>query len=155
MASYGSVPTSDPEQQQAQQQPKTEGGWRHELGEILEKPSIHLTVLGLTLLDATCVLFQIIYTFFHECQLDSKPSEFMLTAVEVADVMSRVITCLFLLELTLALVAFGPAYYLPGQHGWKLHLFDLIGKVEDAFHFIQRDGLLMHFVFSRSIDFCS
>lgn len=107
--------------------------WRHRLGEKLEKPSFHVAVLCLVLLDAACVITQIVYTFFHECQvptiLVAHPGKegWFLFAFEMAEVISMVVCVLFLVECTLNLVVFGPRYYLPGWPHWKLHVFDAIG----------------------------
>ncbi|KAG0967714.1 hypothetical protein G6F31_003528 [Rhizopus arrhizus] len=45
-------------------------------------------------------------------------------AFEVAEVVSVIICVVFLLEIILSLIAFGPKYYLPGWPHWKLHVFD-------------------------------
>ncbi|KAI7874218.1 hypothetical protein K492DRAFT_154116 [Lichtheimia hyalospora FSU 10163] len=132
MTTYGALPTRDPElaetsaalSEQTQQQERAE--WRHQLGEVLENEKVHLAIIGLVVLDAVCVLFQIIYTFLHECQMDSEPSERIKFLVEAADVISQGVTCIFLLELVLAFIAFGPRYYLPGWPHWKLHILDVI-----------------------------
>lgn len=134
MTTYGALPTRDPElaettaaaSERAQQQDRAE--WRQQLGEFLEKEKVHLAIIGLVVLDAVCVLFQIIYTFLHECQMDSKPSETIKFLVEAAEVISQGVTCIFLLEIVLAFIAFGPRYYLPGWEHWKLHILDVVGK---------------------------
>ncbi|KAI7858485.1 hypothetical protein BDC45DRAFT_403229, partial [Circinella umbellata] len=100
--------------------------WRVQLGEFIEQEKVHLTIVGLTLLDATCVLFQIIYTFFHECQMGGSPNEWVKFLIEISDVISQAVTCIFLLELTLAFIAFGPKFYLPGWPHWKFHILDLV-----------------------------
>ncbi|KAI9271659.1 hypothetical protein BDA99DRAFT_602432 [Phascolomyces articulosus] len=133
MTSYGSVPAEDSStpllQDQAisiENKEDERAAWRVQLGEFIEKEKVHLTIVFLTLLDATCVLFQIIYTFFHECQMGGSPNEWVKFLIEVADVVSQAVTCIFLLELTLAFIAFGPKYYLPGFPHWKFHILDLV-----------------------------
>lgn len=136
MTTYGALPTRDPELAEttaaaaargpSQQEERAE--WRHQLGEVLENEKVHLGVIGLVILDAVCVLFQIIYTFLHECQANSEPSQRIKFFVEAADVISQGVTCIFLLELVLAFIAFGPRYYLPGWPHWKLHILDVVGK---------------------------
>jgi hypothetical protein len=127
MTSYGALPTHS--QQQEQQEEKAP--WRERLGEHLENQIFHVVVLCLTLVDALCVFIQIFYTFFHECQaplLLSSSRRWLFIAFEVAEVVSVIICVVFLLEIILSLVAFGPKYYLPGWPHWKLHVFDAAGK---------------------------
>lgn len=132
MATYGAVPqdehSSDVERQQATLQRKDRAEWRVQLGEWIENEKVHWTVLLLVIVDATCVLFQIIYTLLHECQADRRPTRWVIELVEAAEITSMVITCLFVLELTIALVAFGPRYCLPPTDHWKLHILDIVGK---------------------------
>lgn len=133
MASYGSLNTR---QGIETENIEVEKGWRESLGEKLENEKFHLAVLGLILIDATCVVIQIIYTFFHECQVPavlyagSHKASYLLVAFEMAEVISIVICFLFLLECLLSLVAFGPKYYLPGWPHWKLHVFDATGLLD-------------------------
>lgn len=107
--------------------------WRHSMGEKLEKQAFHIAVLGLVLIDAACVVIQIVYTFFHECQVPAllvahpDKDDYFLIAFEMAEVISITICLLFLVECTLSLIAFGPRYYLPGWPHWKLHVFDAAG----------------------------
>ncbi|KAI7895320.1 uncharacterized protein EV154DRAFT_559422 [Mucor mucedo] len=122
---YGTVDTQE-DGVVFEEQVKT---WRHALGERLEKESFHIAVLCLVLLDAACVITQIVYTFFHECQVPAilvahPEGGWFLIAFEMAEVISIIICVLFLVECTLSLVAFGPRYYLPGWPHWKLHVFD-------------------------------
>lgn len=145
-ASYGSLPTFDPEEAQQVDQVTMEEekrGWRHSLGERLESQNFHMTVLALVLIDATCVAIQIIYTFFHECQVPvitstmvhpSKES-FLFIAFELAEVFSITICFLFMIEIILSLIAFGPKYFLPGWPHWKLHIFDAAGKYNNSIFF--------------------
>ncbi|KAI9486739.1 MAG: hypothetical protein EXX96DRAFT_516992 [Benjaminiella poitrasii] len=102
--------------------------WRARLGEILENEKFHMIVLGLVLLDATSVMVQLLYTFFHECQspplfIKSKVS-YLYIAFEIAEIISIFLCILFLIECACSFIAFGPKYYLPGWPHWKLHLFD-------------------------------
>lgn len=130
MTSYGTLPTDDGPsnlEQQTSTPTRTRAEWRRGLGEALENEKVHWTILGLTVLDALCVLFQIIYTFFHECQTDHAPTHWMRGLVELAEIISMCITCLFLLEMLLAFIAFGPRYYLPGWEHWKMHILDVVG----------------------------
>lgn len=128
---YGSLPTTNSPDQ------SSSSTWRKTLGHHLESDRVHWTILGLTMIDAACVLLQILYTFFHECQADpfmgKAISEWWLISFEVAEIISIVITCLFLVECALSFVAFGPRYYLPGTEHWKLHIFDIVGKGQDIF----------------------
>lgn len=132
MATYGAVPQEEPsadvERQQLFEQGKDRASWRVRLGEWIESEKVHWTILLLVLVDATCVLFQIIYTFLHECQSDRRPTPWIIELVEAAEITSMIITCLFMLELTIALVAFGPRYCLPPTEHWKLHILDVVGK---------------------------
>ncbi|SAM03978.1 hypothetical protein [Absidia glauca] len=120
---YGSLPTTNSPAQSS-------SSWRKTLGHHLESDRVHWTILGLTMIDAACVLLQILYTFFHECQVDpfmgEAISEWWLISFEVAEIISIVITCLFLVECALSFIAFGPRYYLPGTEHWKLHIFDIV-----------------------------
>ncbi|KAL1929864.1 hypothetical protein VTP01DRAFT_1018 [Rhizomucor pusillus] len=130
MATYGAVPQEEPsadvERQQLFEQGKDRASWRVRLGEWIENEKVHWTILLLVLVDATCVLFQIIYTFLHECQSDRRPTLWIIELVEAAEITSMIITCLFMLELTIALVAFGPRYCLPPTEHWKLHILDVV-----------------------------
>ncbi|ORZ16286.1 hypothetical protein BCR42DRAFT_414731 [Absidia repens] len=131
-ASYGSLPTVNSTSTQEHER----ASWRKTLGHRLENDKVHWTILGLTMVDAACVLFQILYTFFHECQAEPPTlyfitvtetiSEWWLFTFDLAEDISIVITCLFLLECLLSFVAFGPRYYLPGTEHWKLHIFDIV-----------------------------
>ncbi|KAI9274207.1 hypothetical protein BY458DRAFT_539499 [Sporodiniella umbellata] len=117
MASYGTLPYTSLET------PVLD--WRKRLGKTLETSRFHIVILGLTLLDALCVLIQITFTFFHECS--SAPftaSSWLAVAFRLAELFSLLICILFMSEILLSLIAFGPAYYLPGWPHWKLHLFD-------------------------------
>lgn len=140
MASYGSIPTEDTDAPA----PDTvevdavvsRAPWRQELGEKLESNNVHWAVLWLTILDSLCVLIEIIVTFFEECT--NEPVEFVLLmarpklwdhwAVVTAEWVSTGITCLFLIEVLLTFVSFGPTYYAPGKPHWIMHNLDAAGK---------------------------
>ncbi|KAK0450763.1 hypothetical protein EV421DRAFT_1774943 [Armillaria borealis] len=104
---------TDPEQQpllHAEQDTGTLNSWHSKLGEILEAQLFHKVVIALITIDAACVLADLGYTLLG--------SKFLL--------ISLVITTFFLVEIPLALWAFGLQYYNPlGQvtHA-SLHLFD-------------------------------
>jgi hypothetical protein len=137
MSSYGAL-SSNEQGEEARCQVVTEEesyNWRHSLGEKLETKNFHMAVLGLVLLDAVCVAIQLFYTFFHECQVPvllqvNHPSKesYLLIAFEMAEVISMITCFLFMTEILLALIAFGPGYFLPGWPHWKLHVFDATGK---------------------------
>ncbi|CEI92734.1 hypothetical protein RMCBS344292_06987 [Rhizopus microsporus] len=121
MSYYGTLPTHTHEEEQ-------EITWRHKLGEYLEDQKFHIGILCLTLVDAASVFIQIIYTFFHECHAPFNNihdnTHWLIVAFEMAEVISVCICVLFILEITLSLIAFGPRYFLPGWSHWKLHVFD-------------------------------
>jgi hypothetical protein len=135
MTSYGSLPTTAARDEERISE-IDEKGWRESLGEKLENEKFHLAVLALILIDAACVIIQIIYTFFHECQAPNintiiehgEETNYFLIAFECAEVISIFICLMFLFECALHVVAFGPKYYLPGYSHWKLHVFDLLGN---------------------------
>ncbi|KAI8378977.1 hypothetical protein BD560DRAFT_324709 [Blakeslea trispora] len=123
MTSYGSL-----DREERIEPIADEKGWRQSLGEKLENEKFHWAVLGLVLIDAICVIIQITFTFFHECQvpvLFSKTPDLYL-AFEVAESVSIFICLMFMLECVLCLIAFGPGYYWPGYPHWKLHVFDVL-----------------------------
>ncbi|KAI9307761.1 hypothetical protein BJ944DRAFT_228335 [Cunninghamella echinulata] len=141
MTEYGTLPTTNPHhtaESTASEIPSGRAHWRVQLGELLE---------SLTMVDAAAVLLQILYTFFHECQVPDEKynndnylittflsttvlghaiSEGWLIAFEAAESISMFIACLFLLECILSFIAFGPRFYLPGTEHWKLHIFDVV-----------------------------
>lgn len=125
MSYYGTLPTHTHEEEQ-------EITWRHKLGEYLEDQKFHIGILCLTLVDAASVFIQIIYTFFHECHAPFNNihdnTHWLIVAFEMAEVISVCICVLFILEIILSLIAFGPRYFLPGWSHWKLHVFDAAGK---------------------------
>ncbi|CAO3607836.1 unnamed protein product [Cunninghamella blakesleeana] len=151
MSEYGTLPITNPPTSTLSppegEEHSTRASWRIHLGELLESNKIHWTILGLTLVDTIAVMIQLLYTFFHECQvpdLDLYNNEYIIStflsttvigrtiseawlcAFEIAEFVSISITCLFLLECILSFVAFGPRFYLPGTEHYKLHIFDVI-----------------------------
>jgi hypothetical protein len=140
MTSYGTIPADSVEDATTTAQVDenvniVRAQWRMELGEKLESKSIHWAVLWLTILDSLCVLIEIVITFFEECS--NEPSEFLFIAesaiwdhwaVLTAEWISTGITCLFLIEVLLTMVAFGPSYYSPGSPHWIMHNLDAAGK---------------------------
>jgi hypothetical protein len=143
MASYGSIPAEETDAPAPDTTVNTESSrapWRQELGEKLESNSVHWAVLWLTILDSLCVLIEIIVTFFEECT--NEPADFLLLmarpklwdhwAVETAEWVSTGITCLFLIEVLLTLVSFGPSYYAPGNSHWIMHNLDAAGKAANG-----------------------
>ncbi|KAI8982345.1 hypothetical protein BDF20DRAFT_866430 [Mycotypha africana] len=153
---YGSLSDNDndpltlPITATEEEQPLQRKHWQLRLGETLENEKFHMTILFLILVDACCVLIQILYTFFHECQLplsynnsddtslfmmmnsnqrdgfDASDVNYLLMAFEIAEAISYIICFVFVIECVLSLVAFGPRFYLPGFPHWKLHLFDAL-----------------------------
>lgn len=140
MTSYGTIPADSVEDATTTAQVDenvniVRAQWRMELGEKLESKSIHWAVLWLTILDSLCVLIEIVITFFEECS--NEPNEFLFIAesaiwdhwaVLTAEWISTGITCLFLIEVLLTMVAFGPSYYSPGSPHWIMHNLDAAGK---------------------------
>lgn len=138
MTSYGSIPAepTDADQPVGEETGQTtRAQWRVDLGERLECKSIHWAILWLTIVDSLCVLLEIVITFFDECSRD--PTELLLFynsgladhwAVVIAEWVSTGITCLFLIEVLLTMVAFGPSYYSPGNSHWIMHNLDAAGK---------------------------
>jgi hypothetical protein len=138
MTSYGSIPAEPTDNGQPlgeEIEHSNRAKWREDLGEKLESQSIHWAILWLTVVDSLCVLIEIVITFFEECS--KEPSELYLLyhsglwdhwAVVTAEWVSTGITCLFLIEVLLTLVAFGPSYYTPGSPHWIMHNLDAAGK---------------------------
>ncbi|KAI8583917.1 hypothetical protein K450DRAFT_220585 [Umbelopsis ramanniana AG] len=134
MTSYGSIPaepTDDNQQVGEETVQNTRAQWRVDLGEKLECSSIHWTILWLTIVDSLCVLLEIVITFFEECSREPVESILLYNsgladhwAVVTAEWVSTGITCLFLVEVLLTMVAFGPSYYSPGSPHWIMHNLD-------------------------------
>ncbi|KAK0210650.1 hypothetical protein DFS33DRAFT_1466597 [Desarmillaria ectypa] len=109
---------------QTEQDEGTLDSWRRKLGEILEAQLFHKVVIALITIDATCVLVDLGYTLLSANCTPTGPEGPQW--LEVLAHISLVITTFFLVEIPLALWAFGLQYYNPlGQvtHA-LLHLFD-------------------------------
>lgn len=119
---------TDPEQQpllHAEQDTGTLDSWHSKLGEILEAQLFHKVVIALITIDAACVLADLGYTLLSTSNCTPTGPEGP-QWLEVLAHISLVITTFFLVEIPLALWAFGLQYYNPlGQvtHA-SLHLFD-------------------------------
>ncbi|THH20351.1 hypothetical protein EW146_g960 [Bondarzewia mesenterica] len=99
---------------------------RSRLGEVLESSTTHKIVITLIVIDAACVLADLSYTLLSSgCTPPSGPES--PAWLEVLSDISISITTLFLVEIPLALWAFGLQYYNPlgsVTHA-SLHLFDV------------------------------
>ncbi|KAK0228441.1 hypothetical protein IW262DRAFT_610531 [Armillaria fumosa] len=119
---------TDPEQQpllHTEQDAGTPDSWHSKLGEILEAQLFHKVVIALITIDAACVLADLGYTLLSTSNCTPTGPEGP-QWLEVLAHISLVITTFFLVEIPLALWAFGLQYYNPlGQviHA-SLHLFD-------------------------------
>ncbi|KAL0947021.1 hypothetical protein HGRIS_013165 [Hohenbuehelia grisea] len=101
----------------------TERTWRGRTRELLESQPLHKSVLALIVVDAACVLADLGYTFLSD---SCSPELDLPLWLEVLANISLTITTLFLIEIPLALWAFGARYFNPfGSviHA-SLHLFD-------------------------------
>ncbi|KZT26295.1 hypothetical protein NEOLEDRAFT_1132336 [Neolentinus lepideus HHB14362 ss-1] len=106
---------------------QTRSDWRVRLGEFLESPGFHKTVITLITIDAGCVLADLAYSFLSpDCTPPEGPDAPIW--LEVLSHVSLAITTFFLIEIPLALCAFGHRYYWPlaGVTHASLHLFDAI-----------------------------
>ncbi|KZT11250.1 uncharacterized protein LAESUDRAFT_747034 [Laetiporus sulphureus 93-53] len=94
--------------------------------EFLESPPFHKAVIALVLIDSGCVLADLSYTFLNEtCMPDEDNQPFWLTILAH---ISLAITTFFLIEIPVAIWAFGWTYYRPGSrvtHS-SLHFFDAV-----------------------------
>jgi len=96
---------------------------REKVARGLESKRLHQTVLLFISVDAICVLADLIYTFLsNPC---SRPGEDPVW-LEVFSIISLVITSLFLIEIPVAIYAFGIQYYNPfgSRLHSSLHCFD-------------------------------
>ncbi|KAG6376441.1 hypothetical protein JVT61DRAFT_2429 [Boletus reticuloceps] len=98
--------------------------WREKVASVLESRRLHTFVLTLVVIDAACVITDIAYGFL----VDGYPAPENPAWLEVLANLSLAITTFFLIEIPLALWAFGPKFYLPycGVPLAHLHLFDAI-----------------------------
>ncbi|EPQ58213.1 hypothetical protein GLOTRDRAFT_114681 [Gloeophyllum trabeum ATCC 11539] len=97
--------------------------WRARLGEFLESPAFHKAIA----IDATCVLADLVYSFLSPGCIPPEGPDAPLW-LDVLSHISLAITTFFLIEIPLALCAFGLKYYYPltGVTHSTLHLFDAI-----------------------------
>ncbi|KAM6500609.1 hypothetical protein JOM56_003623 [Amanita muscaria] len=93
---------------------------------LLESNTFHTFVIALIAIDASCVIADLIYTLLPQNCTPDQPMGDAPAWLEVLSHVSLTITTLFLLEIPLAVWAFGPHYYNPSgtvPHA-SLHLFD-------------------------------
>ncbi|KIJ68981.1 hypothetical protein HYDPIDRAFT_23848 [Hydnomerulius pinastri MD-312] len=101
--------------------------WRENTARFLESSRLHTFVIALIAIDATCVLADLGYSFLSEgCTPPEGPEAPVW--LEVLANISLAITTFFLVEIPLAIWAFGFRFYLPfsGVPHAPLHLFDAI-----------------------------
>ncbi|KIL69657.1 hypothetical protein M378DRAFT_190071 [Amanita muscaria Koide BX008] len=94
--------------------------------QLLESNTFHTFVIALIAIDASCVVADLIYTLLPQDCTPDQPMGDVPAWLEVLSHLSLTITTLFLLEIPLAVWAFGPRYYNPSgtvPHA-SLHLFD-------------------------------
>ncbi|KAG6911453.1 hypothetical protein DXG01_014527 [Tephrocybe rancida] len=100
--------------------------WREKTAEFLESRRLHTIVILLIAIDAACVLADLSFTVLSpEC---GDAAGELPPWLEVLSHISLVITSLFIIEIPLAIWAFGPSFYNPfGSvvHA-GLHLFDAL-----------------------------
>ncbi|KAI9571229.1 hypothetical protein HD554DRAFT_2186821 [Boletus coccyginus] len=100
--------------------------WRENVAWFLESRRFHLFILILIAIDAACVIADIAYDFLaNGCPTSSPENPVWL---QVLANISLAITTFFLLELPLAIWAFGIKFFVPfsGPPHAPLHLFDAI-----------------------------
>ncbi|KAL7417149.1 hypothetical protein BDY24DRAFT_376846 [Mrakia frigida] len=125
---------------------------KHVLGQKLESKPVHGAIIFLIALDACFVLADLFYTVLHnQCTPEGVPEENP-RWLEILEIFSIVITTIFLVEIPLALYAFGTRFFNPFgpvTHA-GFHLFDAILIVgtftlEVALHGRERElaGLLI------------
>ncbi|EIW85036.1 hypothetical protein CONPUDRAFT_69967 [Coniophora puteana RWD-64-598 SS2] len=119
--------TDDPEVGEVEHRISSPTTAREKLAQFLESPGLHILVLALIALDAVCVLVDLGYSFLSEgCSPPEGPDAPVWMNV-LANI-SLAITTVFLVEIPLALWAFGFRYYIPfkGIPHAPLHLFDAV-----------------------------
>ncbi|KAI0957388.1 hypothetical protein AcW1_005796 [Taiwanofungus camphoratus] len=101
--------------------------WKDRTAEVLESPALHKTVITLVLIDSACVLADLGYTFLSETCTPSEGPNAPIWLTALAHI-SLAINTLFLIEIPLAIWAFGVRYYNPlgGVLHAPLHLFDAV-----------------------------
>ncbi|KXN85475.1 Voltage-gated hydrogen channel 1 [Leucoagaricus sp. SymC.cos] len=98
--------------------------WQEQVGHIIESRRAHFFILFLLTVDVACVIADLGYSFLStHCNEGHEPDPTWLTVLVHV---SLGITSIFLVEIILALFAFGPRYYNPfGNFPLAaLHLFD-------------------------------
>ncbi|KAH7889287.1 hypothetical protein F5I97DRAFT_1843068 [Phlebopus sp. FC_14] len=101
--------------------------WRENTAQFMESSPFHALVLALITVDAICVLADLGYSFLsNTCAPPEGPDAPVW--LEVLANLSLAITTIFLIEIPLALWAFGFRFYLPfsGIPHSPLHLFDAV-----------------------------
>lgn len=100
--------------------------WREWTGLKLESPAVHRLVISLIILDSIFVLIDLSYTFLIQpCATPGNPEEDAPVWLDILSHISLGITTLFLIEIPLAVWAFGFGFYNPTRTragGW--HLLD-------------------------------
>jgi voltage-gated hydrogen channel 1 len=100
--------------------------WREWTGLQLESPAVHRLVISLIILDSIFVLIDLSYTFLIQpCATPGNPEEDAPVWLEILSHISLGITTLFLIEIPLAVWAFGFGFYNPTvtrAGGW--HILD-------------------------------
>jgi hypothetical protein len=99
--------------------------WRKAVANLLETPSVHLTIISLIGIDAVCVLIDLGYAFLTNTCVPADEGPYFL---EILEHISEAITWLFLIEIPLSVFAFTWRFYFPfgGVHHAGLHLFDAL-----------------------------
>ncbi|KAG8998862.1 hypothetical protein FRB95_004006 [Tulasnella sp. JGI-2019a] len=107
--------------------------WRMKTGEKLESEHVHKTVIALSLIDAAIVITDLSYVFLNQACDGGEPE--LPLWLEILSHISTCITLSFLIEIPLALWAFGWQYYWPPSSAFPhpgFHLLDavvIIGSV--------------------------
>jgi len=102
---------------------------KERVAQALESNKFHKLVLTLITIDAICVLADLSYTFLLD---DCSPLEEEPRWLTVLAYISLVITSIFLIEIPLAIYAFGSKFYNPFAKGEErtvhsgLHLLDAV-----------------------------
>ncbi|KAF9453233.1 hypothetical protein P691DRAFT_801570 [Macrolepiota fuliginosa MF-IS2] len=98
--------------------------WQRWIGRVIESRRAHLFILFLLIIDVGCVIADLGYSFLsRQCESEHEPEPEWL---HILSHISLGVTSAFLVEIVLALFAFGPQFYNPfGKFPLAvLHLFD-------------------------------
>ncbi|GAA6019464.1 hypothetical protein JCM10207_001398 [Rhodosporidiobolus poonsookiae] len=100
--------------------------FRQRLAHILERPSTNWTIIALAAADGIFTIVQLAYAFVQDkgCSCTDSCGEDPLF-FKVLDWLSLTILSIFIIEILLDLVAFGPSHWISARHHW-LHCFDSI-----------------------------